>query len=344
MKRFLFIFAVLGVMTAGAVEWGSAVWTAPAPAAIAPQNVVLVAPRTSVHQIAAQLEDAHLLKYALAFELNLRLRGLAGSIKAGEYAIPAGASMADIAAILVAGKSIEHKLTVPEGLTSAMIRQLVADDPDLMGDAGPVAEEGTLLPETYLFTRGMTRARLLGLMAAAQKKFLDEKWPDRDPSLPYNSVRDAVILASVIEKETALPNERRHIAQVFLNRLKLGMKLQSDPTIIYGLTRGVPLGHGIRQSELESRTPYNTYVIEGLPPGPIANPGKDSLAAALNPEAGDDLYFVADGKGKSLFATTIAQHARNVMAFRAQEKLNAMPVPEPVMPKLPALGVRMPGR
>jgi UPF0755 protein len=338
MKQFLFIFVVLCVICAGAAEWAAAVWTAPAlPTGHGPQNVVVIAPHTPVHQVAQQLEDAHLLKYALAFEINLRLRGLAPSIKAGEYAVPSGASMADIAAILVSGKVIQHKLTIPEGLTSAMIRQLVSDDPDLTGDPGPVPQEGSMLPETYLFTHGMTRLELLQRMARAQRKFLDETWPGRDPSLPYANARDAVILASVIEKETALPDERRHIASVFLNRLKRGIKLQSDPTIIYGLTKGVPLGHSIRQSELESHTPYNTYVIDGLPPGPIANPGKDSLAAALKPDAGDDLYFVADGKGRSMFASTIAQHARNVMAFRAQERLNAMPRPEPQIPPLPGV-------
>jgi UPF0755 protein len=203
-----------------------------------------------------------------------------------------------------------------------------------VGDAGPVPEEGTLLPETYLFTRGETRAHLLAKMAAAQKKFLSETWPGRADGLPFHSLREAVILASIVEKETRLPEERRHVASVFLNRLKMGMKLQTDPTIIYGLTRGYPLGRGIRQSELEAATPYNTYVITGLPPGPICNPGKDSLAAVLNPEPGNDLYFVASGQGGHVFAATMAENVKNVIAYRALEKLKekgdvAVPMPAP---------------
>jgi UPF0755 protein len=157
-------------------------------------------------------------------------------------------------------------------------------------------------------------------MAKAQVKFLEDKWAGRAPGLPLKSIRDAVILASIVEKETSLPEERRHIAAVFLNRLKIGMRLQTDPTVIYGLTKGYPLGRGIRQSELDAATPYNTYVIAGLPPGPICNPGKDSLAAVLNPEQGDDLFFVATGHGGHVFASTISQQARNVAAYRAFEK------------------------
>ena len=335
MKRMLLILLALGLIGAGAVQWLLAVWNAPGPAAA--EKVVLIEPHTGLHAVANRLAGAGAINFPLAFELELRGRGLAAQVKAGEYAIPAHTSMAGLAAILVAGKSIQHKLTIPEGLTSDMILKLVAGDPDLSGEAGPAPEEGTLLPETYVFSHGMTRGRLLAEMAAAQAKFLEEHWPARDPSVPLDNPRQAVILASIVEKEVALADERRHVAQVFVNRLKRGMPLQSDPTIIYGLTRGAPLGHGIRQSELASDTPYNTYRIPALPPGPIANPGKDSLAAVLNPQPGDDLYFVADGKGKSLFAASIAQHARNVMAFRAQERLNAMPKLEPQMPPLPAV-------
>ena len=332
MKKFLLILVALVLVGAGAVEWLIAAWTSPGPAQT--EKVVLIAPRTPLHQIAQQLETAGAVGFPIMFEVELRVRGLAGQVKAGEYAIPAHASMADTAAILVAGKSIQHKLTAAEGLTSEMIWKLVQADPVLVGDAGPVPPEGTLLPETYLFTRGMTRSRLLNQMAAAQVAFLDAHWPARSPGLPVQTPRQAVILASIVEKETALPDERRHIAQVFVNRLRQGMRLQSDPTIIYGITKGYPLGHGIRQSELTGATPYNTYVIDGLPPGPIANPGKDALLAVLNPPPGGDLYFVADGKGKSLFAATIAEHARNVIAFRAAERLKG---PQPVEVPIPSL-------
>ena len=335
MKKFLLILVALVLVGAGAVEWFVAAWTAPGPAQT--EKTVLIAPRTPLHQTAGQLEAAGALTFPLMFELELRARGVAAQVKAGEYAIPVHASMAEIAAILVAGKSIQHKLTAAEGLTSEMIWKLVKADPVLVGDAGPVPGEGTLLPETYLFTRGMTRAALLNQMAAAQVKFLDAHWPGRASGLPVQTRAQAVILASIVEKETALPDERRHIAQVFVNRLKQGMRLQSDPTIIYGITKGAPLGHGIRQSELTGATPYNTYVIDGLPPGPIANPGKDALLAVLNPPPGGDLYFVADGKGKSLFAATIAEHARNVIAFRAAERLKA---PQPVEVPIPSLPPR----
>ena len=250
----------------------------------------------------------------------MRLRGLSAKVQAGEFAIAPGASMADIAAILVQGKSIQHKLTVAEGLTSDMVHKLVAADPVLTGNAGPVPPEGALLPETYLFTRGTTRAALIARMEKAEKKFLSSHWASRAPGLPFTTPEQAVILASIVEKETALPEERRHIAAVFVNRLKAGIRLQSDPTIIYGITRGYPLGRGIRESEIKADTPYNTYAIDGLPPTPICNPGKDSLAAVLNPEVSKDLYFVANGQGGHVFAATIAQHRRNVAAWRATER------------------------
>jgi UPF0755 protein len=336
MKKAAAILAALG-LAAAAAGWFFIAWNWPGPAPA--EKTVLIAPRTSLHMVTQQLADAGTVAFALPFELELRARGLSSQVKAGEYAIPAHASMAEIAAILVAGKSIQHRLTVAEGLTSEMVWKLVKADPVLVGDAGPVPGEGTLLPETYLFTRGMTRARLLAQMAAAQDAFLAAHWGARAPGLPFTTPRQAVILASIVEKETALPEERRHIAQVFVNRLKRGMRLQSDPTIIYGLTRGYPLGHGIRQSELDGATPYNTYVIDGLPPGPIANPGKDALLAVLNPPPGDDLYFVADGKGKSLFAASIAEHSRNVSAFRAAERLKTPQVPtdsaRETVPRLP---------
>ena len=321
MKRFLLILVILAVIGAGVVEWANAAWDAPGlPAANGKETVVLIAPRSRTHDIVQLLERHGALKFGLLFEMDIRLRGLADKIKAGEYAIPSEASMKTIAKILVEGKSIQHKLTAAEGLTSDMVWKLVGADKVLLGDAGPVPEEGSLLPETYLFTRGEIRGHLLAKMAKAQEKFLDAQWAARAQDLPLQSPREAVILASIVEKETSLPQERRHIAAVFLNRLRIGMRLQTDPTVIYGLTRGYPLGRGIRQSELDGATPYNTYVIAGLPPGPICNPGKDSIAAVLNPEKSDDLYFVATGHGGHVFAATIAQQARNVAAYRAVER------------------------
>lgn len=319
--RFLLALIVLVVIGAGAVEWANIAWDAAGPAARADnQTVVLIPAHSRTHDVARLLQDKGVVTNALLFEFDARLKGYASQLKAGEYAIPSSASMGAIASILASGKSIQHKLTVAEGLTSEMAWKLVQNDPDLVGDAGPVPREGTLLPETYLFTRGETRTQLLAKMAAAQTKFLEGKWLARAQGLPVKSLHEAITLASIVEKESALPEERRHIASVFVNRLKMGMKLQSDPTIIYDISKGYPLGRGIRQSELAAATPYNTYVIAGLPPGPICNPGKDSLDAVLNPEQTKDLYFVATGRGGHVFSATVEGQARNVAAYRAFER------------------------
>ena len=319
MFRFLIFLVVLGVIVVGVFEWANEAWMQPGPAHKA--SVVLIAPGGRARDIAGQIEGMGAVSHALLFEAELHLHGMASKVKAGEYALPPFASMAEIAKILVEGKSIQHKLTAAEGLTSDMIVKLVKADPVLVGTAGPAPAEGALLPETYLFTRGTTRAGLIGRMEEAQKKFLEAQWKARSPGLPLQTPEQAVILASIVEKETALPEERRHIAAVFLNRLRAGMKLQSDPTIIYGITQGYPLGRGIRESEIAADTPYNTYAITGLPPGPICNPGKDSLAAVLKPALSADLYFVANGKGGHVFSATMAQHEKNVAAWRAAERV-----------------------
>ena len=318
MLRFLAVLIFLAIVAGGAWFWEQQNFAAPGPSQNA--TVVIVAPGDHVGVIAQHLADAGVVSNGDLFVIGLRIRGQQGALKAGEYGFPAHASMADAMDILVAGKSIEHKLTAAEGLTSQMIANIVESDNVLLGSAGPVPPEGSLLPETYLFTRGMTRAKLLAEMHAAQVKFLNARWPARQSNLPLQSRADALILASIVEKETALPEERRHIASVFENRLRLGMKLQSDPTIIYGITKGYPLGHGIRQSELAGATPYNTYVIAGLPPTPICNPGKDSIAAVLDPENTNDLYFVATGHGGHVFTASLAAHEQNVAKLRALEK------------------------
>jgi UPF0755 protein len=352
MMRFLFVLVVLGAIAAGAFGWANTQWDAPGPEApYGNQTIVMVPPHSRAHGIAQMLERKGVIKNGWLFEADLRMRGLADKIKAGEYALPSNASMDAIAIILVDGKSIQHKLTAAEGLTSDMIWKLVQKNDVLTGDAGPVPEEGTLLPETYLFTRGETRAHLLAKMASAQEKVLAEKWAGRAAGLPLPSMREAIILASIVEKETGVPQERPHIAAIFINRLKIRMRLQTDPTIIYGLTKGYPLGRGIRQSELEGASPYNTYVIAGLPPGPICNPGRDTIAAVLNPQESDDLFFVATGHGGHVFAANISEQARNVAAYRAFERHQQAPesrqvvaservenpeiaVPDAVMPKL----------
>lgn len=346
MKRFIVLLLVLGAIGAGIFGWVQFTWTQAGPAAS--QTVIMIPPRTRAHDVGVMLQEKGAVPHWLLFEFGLRSRKLADKIKAGEYVLPPHASMASITGILVEGKSIQHKLTVAEGLTSDMIWKLVQQDKVLVGETGPVPEEGTLLPETYLFTRGQTRAGLLKQMREAQETFLAARWAARAPDLPIKTMQEGVTLASIVEKETALPAERPHIASVFVNRLRIGMRLQTDPTIIYGITKGYPLGRGIRQSELEAATPYNTYVIAGLPPTPIANPGKDSLAAVLNPMDSKDLYFVANGKGGHVFSPTMDAHARNVAAFRnmeraarrevqTRENLNEMdvPLPDANLPALP---------
>jgi UPF0755 protein len=329
MKRFLLIVIALALIAAAFTQWVLTAWNGPGPQARADgQTVVMIRPGTSLHQIAEDLGVRGVLRQPLLFELGLRVTGQAALVKAGEYAIPSRAPMKVIADILVAGRSIQHKLTAAEGLTSQMIYDLVAQNAALAGPAGPVPAEGTLLPETYLFTRGTARVKIIREMEQAQRKYLAAQWARRAEGLPFASLAEAVILASVVEKETSLPQERRHIASVFINRLKIGMPLQSDPTIIYGLTKGYPLGHGIRQSELDSTSPYNTYHVTGLPPGPICNPGKDAIAAVLHPEQGKDLYFVASGSGGHVFSDNIAQHQRNVAALRALERRQKAAAPK----------------
>ncbi|MGH6827366.1 MAG: endolytic transglycosylase MltG [Rhizomicrobium sp.] len=327
MRRLLILLGLLGVIGAGTVAFMDRTWMAPGPSPR--ETAILIAPRTGGGEIARQLQAAGLLKNAFLYEAELHLQGRAGKVKAGEYAIPPRASMAEITAIMVLGKSIQHKITIAEGLTSAMVRKLVQDDPLLAGSAGPVPAEGALLPETYLFTRGTTRADLIARMERAQARFFSRAWGHRDAGLPFASPEQAVIMASIVEKESALPEERRHIAAVFDNRLRQGMKLQSDPTIIYGVTGGYPLGRPIRENEITAQTPYNTYVIPGLPPAPICNPSKDSLEAVLNPLASPDLYFVANGKGGHSFAATEAEHDRDVKVYRSFLRKENPPPPSP---------------
>jgi len=319
--RVIGILLVLVVLAGGAWFWERWNFGAAGPPARAgaSETVVNIATGEKLSTIAARLQGAGVISNALLFQLGVRLRGERALLKAGEYALPSMVSMNDLADILISGHSIEHKITAAEGLTSQMIVNIVNTDADLTGELQPVPDEGTLLPETYFFTKGATRKTIITRMREAQEKFLSRAWTARAPGLPFVSPQDALILASIVEKESAIPEERRHIAAVFLNRLRLGMKLESDPTVIYGISRGYPLGHGIRQSELLGATPFNTYVISGLPPEPICNPGKDSISAVLNPRTSQDLYFVADGTGGHAFASTKSAQDRNVAHWRQIE-------------------------
>jgi UPF0755 protein len=243
--------------------------------------------------------------------------------------VAAGEPLRDVLEKLEAGRMKFVPVTIAEGLTSAMIVEILANASALTGPTPAAPPEGSLLPETYMVVPGATRADTLARMQADQKKLLDELWPKRAKDLPFQTREEALILASIVEKETGVASERPRVAAVFVNRLKRGIPLQSDPTIIYGLTKGRPLGRGIRKSELERRTPYNTYLIPALPPTPISNPGRESIAAVLNPPQTNELYFVADGTGGHVFAETVDEHNRNVARWREVEKQRAAATPAP---------------
>ena len=242
-------------------------------------------------------------------------------LKPGEYSFQKNASLRDVIATIVEGKVVQHSVTIPEGLTSEQIVARLGDNDIFGGGVREIPREGTLLPETYKFPRGTTRDQVIQRMQAAQKRVVAEIWERRSPDVPLKSPEQLITLASIVEKETGKPDERSRVAAVFVNRLRQKIKLQSDPTIIYGLVGGKgTLGRPIKRSEITQPSPYNTYVIDGLPPGPIANPGRASLEAAANPARTRDLFFVADGTGGHAFTETYDQHQKNVAKLRTIEK------------------------
>ncbi len=329
MRSILSAFLVLIVLAVAVGTVGmSYVWhefQAPGPAALHGEieTIVALPSGTGLGQIAATLEARRVIHSSLIFRAGVMYYGQASALKAGEYAIPSGASPMQIMQQLIEGKAIVYKLTLPEGITTALIVDLVRKHVALSGEVSLAPEEGSLLPETYVFNRGTSRDALIERMRNDHVAVVNELWVKRVLNLPFTTKNEAVTLASIVEKETGVASERPRVAAVFVNRLRKGMKLQSDPTIIYGLTKGVPLGRGIRQSELEKPTAYNTYVIDGLPPTPIANPGKASIEAVLNPALTDDLYFVADGTGGHIFANNLADHEKNVQKWRQIERQRA---------------------
>jgi UPF0755 protein len=242
-------------------------------------------------------------------------------LKPGEYSFQKNASLREVIATIVEGKVVQHPVTIPEGLTSEQIVDRLGDNDIFSGSVKEIPREGSLLPETYKFPRGTSRDQVIQRMQQAQKRLVAEIWEHRSPDLPIKTPEQLITLASIVEKETAKPDERSRVAAVFVNRLKQKIKLQSDPTIIYGLVGGKgTLGRPIKRSEIMQPSPYNTYVIDGLPPGPISNPGRASLEAAANPARTRDLYFVADGTGGHAFTETYDQHQKNVAKLRQIEK------------------------
>lgn len=322
LKSFLIFLVIIGVLAVGALGVGGyfAYQETTRDGPLAEETVILLNPGASVSRTADLLVEAGAIRHPQIFKAAVRARGAQTDLKAGEYAIPAEASVMEIIDLLVEGKSILHYFTAPEGLTTAQVLRALTENETLQGDITLMPNEGELLPETYAFTRGETRDAIIRRLVAAQQDVIEELWSDRALELPISSPEEAIILASIVEKETGIAAERARIAGVFINRLKRGMRLESDPTIIYGLTKGEPLGRGLRVSELRKSTPYNTYIIRGLPPTPIANPGRDAIAAVLNPAETDEIFFVADGSGGHVFASNLRDHNRNVARWREIER------------------------
>lgn len=300
------------------LAFGWAVFSYAGPGPKAPQGdktTVYIAPGSGLSAIGSALDGAGVINSRLLFTLAGHASGDATRLRAGEYEIASRTSMRRILDDLRNGRVVRRQVTVPEGFTSAMVVERLQAEPMLTGSVS-VPPEGAILPATYDFQRGEPRADVLRRMTEAQSRLLADLWAKRAPGLPLRTPQEAVTLASIVEKETALPAERPRIAAVFVNRLRAGMRLESDPTIIYGVTKGRPLGRPILASEVKGETPWNTYVISGLPATPIANPGRESLAAVLNPPTSTELFFVADGTGGHVFASTFEEHQKNVAKWR----------------------------
>lgn len=366
--------AILGLLALAAlIGWAKGQYTGPGP--LAEAICLKVEKGSNFRRVADDLSGRGAVAWPYIFKVGADYSGRAGSLKAGSYLIPAGASMeAIVGAVTGSGQStcgteinyrigvngayvlvseldpatqklaevmkfdpvaegvpadyakyaedgdVRLKVTLAEGVTSWQVVDALSRADFLTGEVKDIPAEGSLAPQQYEVTRGEARADLVSQMITDQAAILADLWDKRAEGLPYKTPEEAMVMASIVEKETGVPEERARVASVFLNRLEQGMKLQTDPTVIYGLTKGKGvLGRGLRQSELRSNTPYNTYVIDGLPPGPIANPGRSAIEAALNPEKTEYLFFVADGTGGHVFAETLAEHNKNVEKWRAIE-------------------------
>lgn len=316
----IFTLLMVAIIIGGGALWvGKARYEAPGP--LQEDTAVIVPGEYGLMDIADLLVKQGVISDKWVF-VGAALGSRASSkLKAGEYEFAKGASTRQVLNEIVAGKVIEHNVTIPEGLTSEQIVARLMDVPELSGTVRQIPREGSLLPETYKITRGTTREDILRRMARAQQAALTEIWANRDPEMPLKSPEELVILASIVEKETGVAHERPQVAAVFVNRLNKKMRLQSDPTIIYGLVRGKGrLDRPLNKSDITTPTPFNTYTITGLPPGPIGNPGRASLEAVANPAETRDLYFVADGTGGHAFAETLAGHNKNVAKWRQIER------------------------
>lgn len=313
MKKLLLILVALAVL-AGVFAY-TQFWASAGPAE--GPHTVIVEEGSSLSSVAGQLVEQGVVPGSTqSYKAMARLFGSGDPIQAGEFEIPAGVSGAKVLDILQHGQPVQRLVTIPEGMPSILVYEKLMQQKLLTGDAA-VPEEGSVLPDSYSYQRGESRAAVLKRMQAAMDKTLAELWPKRSPNTVVKTPQEAVILASVVEKETGKASERPTIAGVYSNRLRIGMKLDADPTVIYPITKGKPLGRRILRSELQANNGYNTYAMAGLPAGPIANPGRESIAAVLNPGETTALYFVADGTGGHIFANTLQEHNANVQKWYA---------------------------
>jgi peptidoglycan lytic transglycosylase G len=312
------VFVIAAIAVGAALVIGKQRFDEPGP--LPEDRIVNIAHGSGIRDIADVLTREGVIDQPWVFVGGVLALKAREDLKAGEYQFKAHSSLRDVVATIVEGRVVMHQLTIPEGLTSEQMVGRLLDDDILSGNIKEIPREGSVLPDTYSFPRGLTREQIIQRMQQAQQRVLKEIWDHRAPDLPIKTPEQLVILASLVEKETGKPDERTRVAAVFVNRLKQKMRLQSDPTIIYGLVGGKgTLGRAILKSEVDQPTPYNTYQIDGLPPGPIANPGRASLEAAANPARTRELYFVADGTGGHAFAETYEQHQKNVARLRQNE-------------------------
>jgi UPF0755 protein len=311
LKWLLIAGGLLFLIVAGNFVHG---WTADGPSER--EVTVIIKPGSSIRLAARQLETGGVIRSADAFVNRARIFGATSTIKAGEFLIPAHASNSEVLSILTGGKTIQRMVTVPEGMPSIMVYERLMANDRLTGDI-PIPAEGSILPDSYAFQKGEARAAVVMRMQQAMQESIDELWPERSRDTVVKTPQQAIVLASIVEKETSKKSELRMVAGVYSNRLRTGMMLQADPTIIYPITKGKPLGRRIRQSEISAVNDYNTYSMVGLPKGPIANPSRAAIEAVLNPEKTDYLFFVADGKGGHIFAETLQEHNANVEKWYA---------------------------
>jgi UPF0755 protein len=335
----LFFIALFATLMGGALYLGNSLLTADGP--LQATKTVVIPRGAGPMTMAKVLQQEGIIDHTRLFRIALMIDPAPKPIKAGEYEVPARTSMQGLVELLQSGKVVQRRMTIPEGMTTAEVVEQVRKAEALTGEITLDLKEGDLLPETYFYSRDDTRDGLLLRMKEAMEKTLDTEWRKRAPGLPLANRRAALILASIVEKETAIPAERAKVAAVFINRLRRRMKLESDPTTIYGLTDGkAPLNRELTRADLQSNSPYNTYFVPGLPAGPICNPGRASIAAATHPARDRSLYFVADGQGGHAFSLTLNEHNRNVARWREiqrerQEQAQGQTPAQPTPPAAP---------